>query len=140
MMLNRYLIAILWPLAILGVGVSPCAAQRGAADSEEQLPGAESPASLEWRLIVITDDDFLFPEQTPWCASALTRAISQFERGRPGDTVTLQGRFAGAPAILLGGRSANGPRRAIGFLCDTDERILAFWVGVPTGEQLMALA
>src|SRR5690606_2672616 len=70
----------------------------------------------------------------------LSRAVAEFRRARPRSELVVQSRFAGAPAILRGGRGAVGPRRAIVLLCDSRDAVLAFCVGVPTGQQLLAMA
>ncbi len=97
------------------------------------------PSAAALRLIVITDDDFLAAAHEAWCARALNRSIEEFRQTRPGTELQLEMRPAGPPAILCGGRPAVGPRRAIGFLCDQEAKIVGFCVGVPTGRQLAAL-
>lgn len=95
--------------------------------------------SVDMRLIVVTDDDFLVSGQPAWCSRVLSRAVEEFRQLRPSTELTLELRPAGPPVILCGGRPQFGPRRAIGFLCDPDANIIGFFVGVPTGRQLAAL-
>jgi len=122
-------------LLALIVGIS-------ARSSAEETVAPQSALGLglaQYYLFVITDDDFLVPERNAWCHVGLTRAIDEVHKSRSQVELHLKSQFAGEPALLTDNKKVAGPRRAICFVCDADNRILAFCVGVPSGRQLVRL-
>lgn len=104
-----------------------------------QEPSDPLATSLGTRIHVVTDDDFLQTTSPAWCQRSVERAVVKCEEVRAGTEIQLQYQFAGAPGILNKDRPKVGPRRAICLICDSQSHVFSFCIGVPNGDQLLAL-
>ena len=110
-------------------------------------------------LLVITDDDPFRSTPTDraragnipsdkklgtpnlWCAGQLEKAYCRLVESRPEfkEQLTIQGLAAGLPLELTGGEPRNVPSRAVLALCDAQYRLLGIHVGVPHGDEILAI-
>lgn len=100
---------------------------------------AESEGQIRYQVVVITDDDFLLPDRPAWCHRELARAVDEVRKVRSEAELQLTMQFAGEPVFLTDNKTKLGPRRAICFICDADNRVLGFCVGVPAGRYFTGL-
>lgn len=128
--------AIQRPIALIASLVTLCGIFAPQATADQ---ATRQTAASEYRVTIVTDDDFLIPDQNAWCHAELTQAIARIKPQRPETTIELIAHFAGEPEFLSATKVKIGPRRAICFVCDTDDRVLSFCVGIPSDRQLKTL-
>jgi hypothetical protein len=120
-----------WLAAWFGLICTPLLAD------EAGVPATASRHRLQIR--IVTDDDFLELSAPAWCAKSLTRSLSESKLIRNTSELGLVYLPAGAPEVLEDVRPKVGPRRAICFFCDSDNRIFGLCIGVPRGKELVRL-
>ncbi len=101
---------------------------------------ATNPAAYNLsKLVVISDDDFLTDDSPSWCFRSLDKAVAACRHARSHSELTVKFIAAGSPGILTKDLPKTAPRRAICFICNANNQINAFCVGVPTASQLLTL-
>ncbi|WP_143543882.1 hypothetical protein [Rhodopirellula sp. MGV] len=110
-------------------------------------PGSASQTDGTLHMVVVTDDpasppderDVIASSENLWCGQAINALISDLYETRPdlNGKLKLHQIAAGWPKQLLAGENDPLPQRAIVFLCDREQQVLDFCVGVPGQAELI---